>query len=276
MGHNNRGQGGAACPPGKWGSAMLLALDMGNTNITVGVFDGKQLVFESRVATDRSKMEDQYAVELLDIFRLYQMDGRDIEGAVVSSVVPPLDLAIRGAVKKITGVSPLFVGPGTKTGVNIRIDNPAQLGADLLVGAVAAVDQYGSPCIIWDLGTATTVSVVDRDGRFRGGAIMPGVSTAYSSLIERASLLQRISIEAPAHVIGGNTIEAMQSGAVYGTASMLDGVCDRIEAELGYPVHVVATGGLGREIVPHCRRTIVYDDKLLLEGLRIVYEKNRK
>lgn len=255
---------------------MLLALDMGNTNITIGVFNGKQMIFESRVATDRTKMEDQYAVELMDIFRLYHVDCHQFEGAIISSVVPPLDTAIRRAVKKVTGVTPLIVGPGTKTGVDIRIDNPAQLGPDLLVGAVAAVSRYGYPCIIWDLGTATTVSVVDKDGKFLGGAIMPGIGTSLESLIDKASLLPRISIEAPAHVIGPNTTECMQSGAVYGTAAMMEGMCDRIEQELGGPAAVIATGGLGREIAPHCRRSVVYDDDLLLEGLRLIYEKNKK
>ena len=255
---------------------MLLTLDMGNTNITIGVFDGEKLIFESRVATDRTKMEDQYAVEFMDIFRLYKVDVHEFEGDIISSVVPPLDTAIRRAVKKVTGMTPIIVGPGTKTGINIRIDNPAQLGADLLVGAVAAVSQYGAPCIIWDLGTATTVSVIDRDGHFRGGAIMAGLGTSLDSLISHASLLQRISIEAPPHVIGSNTIESMQSGAVFGTAAMLEGMCDRIEAELGYPATVVATGGLGREIVPYCSRPIQYDDDLLLVGLRLVYEKNKK
>jgi type III pantothenate kinase len=249
---------------------------MGNTNITIGVFEGQQLMMESRLATDSTKMEDQYAVELMDIFRLYAIDNQKFEGAIISSVVPPLETAIRRAVKKVTGTTPLMVGPGTKTGINIRIDNPAQLGADLLVGAVAAVAKYGFPCIIWDLGTATTVSVVDADGVFRGGAIMSGVGTSLNSLISRTSLLPRISLDAPPHAIGANTIESMQSGAVYGTASMLEGMCDRIEAELGYPATVIATGGLGKEITPHCRRKILYDNNLLLEGLRIIYEKNKK
>lgn len=255
---------------------MLLVLDMGNTNITIGAFDGETLLFESRVATDHTKMEDQYAVEFHDIFRLYGIHPQEFEGAIISSVVPSLDAAIRRAVEKVTGVSPLFVGPGTKTGINIRIDNPAQLGADLLVGAVAAVAQYGAPCIIWDLGTATTVSVVDQIGAFRGGAILPGVVTSFDSLITRASLLPRIRMEAPPHAIGTNTIDSMQSGAVYGTAAALDGMCDRLEAELGCAATIVATGGLGREIVRHCRREILYDDHLLLLGLRLIYEKNKK
>ena len=255
---------------------MLLALDMGNTNIKIGVFKGERLLLESRIATDRSKMEDQYAVELLDILRLYGLNERAFEGAVISSVVPPLNTVIRHAVEKVTGVMPMIVGPGTKTGINIRIDNPAQLGADLLVGAVAAVAQHGSPCIIWDLGTATTVSVIDREGIFRGGAIMAGIGVSIDSLVTRASQLPRISLEAPGRVIGANTIESMQSGVVYGTASMIDGMCDRIEKELGCPATVVITGGLGREIAPNCRRKIIYDDNLLLTGLHMIYERNKK
>ncbi len=254
---------------------MLLALDMGNTNITIGVFEGSRLLLESRVATDDTKMEDQYAVELMDILRLYHVDAANVDGAIISSVVPQLDRTLRHAVKKVTGQTPLMVGPGTRTGLNIRIDNPAQLGPDLLVGAIAAIAQYGAPCIIWDLGTATTVSVVDEKGDFRGGAIMPGVATSFESLTNRTSLLPRIRLEAPAHVIGTNSNDSMQSGAVFGLASMVDGMCDRIEEELGGPATVIATGGLGREIVPHCRHRIAYDDKLLLEGLRLVYEKNR-
>ena len=202
---------------------MLLVLDMGNTNITLGVYDGDQLLLQSRIATDRTKMEDQYAVELMDLMRLYKLESAAFSGAILSSVVPPLNHALCGAVKKAVGVTPLLVGPGTKTGLNIRIDNPATLGADLLVGAVAAVDAVGYPCIIWDLGTATTVTVVDKDGAFRGGAIMPGIGTALGALADNTSLLPQISVDAPSKVIGTNTISCLQSGAVYGNACMIDG-----------------------------------------------------
>lgn len=254
---------------------MLLAVDMGNTNITVGVFDDKRLVFEGRLSTDRAKMEDQYAMDLYNLFQLYRVDVARLDGAILSSVVPPLDHALRGAVRRITGFSPLQVGPGTKTGIDIRLDNPAQLGADLLVGAVAAVAKYQAPCIIWDLGTATTVSAIDRAGVFRGGAILPGVLTAMESLSSRTSLLPHIRLEAPAHAIGTNTVESMQSGAVFGTAAIIDGMSDRFEQELGEPAGIIATGGLSREIVPHCHHRVQYDEHLLLDGLRLIYEKNR-
>ncbi len=254
---------------------MLLAIDMGNTNITVGVFDGERLILESRLATDHNRMADQYAIDLRNIFRLYDIAIEKIDGAILSSVVPPLDHAMREAVYKAVGKRPLQVGPGTKTGINIRIDNPAQLGADLLVGAVAAAAKYPTPCIIWDLGTATTVSVLDNDAVFRGGAILAGVSTAIRSLSSNTSLLPSIRLEAPAHAIGKNTVECMQSGAVLGTAAMMDGMCDRFAEELSGVGSIVATGGLAREIVPLCRHNVIYDEHLLLDGLRIIYEKNR-
>lgn len=254
---------------------MLLAIDMGNTNITVGVFDNKKLILESRLSTDHNKMGDQYAIDLCNIFDLYAVDRGAIDGAILSSVVPPLDHALREAIRKATGISPLQVGPGTKTGINIRIDNPAQLGADLLVGAVAAAAKYPMPCIIWDLGTATTVSAMDETGAFRGGAILAGIFTSIDSLSSRTSLLPRIRLDAPAHAIGKNTVECMQSGAVYGTASLIDGMCDRFAEELGGCATIVATGGLAKEIVPCCRHDMQYDEHLLMEGLRIIYEKNR-
>ncbi len=255
---------------------MLLAIDMGNTNITVGVFDGKTLLLESRLSTERNKMGDQYAVDLCNIFSLYHIDRTAFDGAIISSVVPPLDHAMRKAVEKAIGIRPLQVGPGTKTGINIRIDNPAQLGADLLVGAVAAAEKYPTPCIIWDLGTATTVSALDKDGTFRGGAILAGIFTSIDSLSNSTSLLPRIRLEAPARAIGKNTVECMQSGAVFGTAALIDGMCDRFAQELGENAYIIATGGLAREIVPHCRHTIQYDEHLLMEGLRLIYQKNDK
>ncbi len=255
---------------------MLLTLDLGNTNLTVGVFRGEELVCEFRIATDRTLTSDQYAVQLLSVLKLYDIAGADIHGGIISSVVPGLDAVLGQAVKQITSITPLVVGPGIKTGMNIRIDNPAQLGADLLVGAVAATEKYGLPCIVWDLGTATTVSAIDGNGVFRGGAIMPGVGTSLDSLVSRASLLPRIRLEAPSHVIGTNTTDSMQSGSVFGAAAMIDGMSARIEEELGATATVVITGGLGGEIAARCLHTVVYDGRLLLDGLRLLYEKNTR
>ncbi|MGI6264378.1 MAG: type III pantothenate kinase [Acutalibacteraceae bacterium] len=253
---------------------MLLALDVGNTNITLGVFEDDRLLLESRIATDHQKTGDQYAVELLDILRLYDVNAAKIDGAIICSVVPPLDKELRRAVKLVTGQTALMVGPGIKTGVNVRIDDPAQLGPDLLVGAVAAIALYGAPCIVWDLGTATTLSAVNAKGEFCGGAIMPGVVTSFESLTSRAALLPRIRLEAPARAIGTNSNDSMQSGAVFGTAAMIDGMCERALEEMGTDAVIVATGGLGREIIPHCKHKIIYNDNLLMEGLRLIYNKN--
>ena len=255
---------------------MLLVLDMGNTNITGGVFRGEELVCEFRMTTDHGRTGDQYAIDLLAMMQLYRLSPSEIHGAILGSVVPSLDRAMCRAVKRVIGSEPLMVGPGIKSGINIRIDNPAQLGADLLVGGVAASAKYGAPCIVWDLGTATTVSVIDQSGAFRGGAIMPGVRTSLDSLVSRASLLPHIRVEAPAKVIGTNSIDSMRSGSVFGTAAMVDGMCDRIEDELGTTAQVIITGGLGEEIASCCRRDAVYDGRLLLDGLRILYERNQK
>ena len=167
-----------------------------------------------------------------------------------------------------------MLGPGVKTGLNIKIDNPAQLGADLVAGAVGAIDEYTMPCVIIDMGTASTISVLDRSGAFLGGAIAAGVRLTLKALAENTAQLPSISIEAPSAVIGSNTVECMQSGLVYGTAAMLDGLLDKIEQELGETPTVVATGGMSKEIIPHCRRNIIYNENLLLDGLRIIYEKN--
>ena len=254
---------------------MLLALDLGNTNITVGVFDGDKLLVESRIATDHKKMRDQYAVELSDILKLYRVDASSFDGAILCSVVPNVEARLKEAVKLICGIDTLVVAPGVKTGVAVRLDNPAQLGADLLVGAVATVAQYGAPAIVWDLGTATTISAVGKEGDFLGGVIMAGVNTSLNALVDKASLLPRIKLDAPPHVIGGNTVHSMQSGIIYGTASMIDEMSDRVEEEIGAPCKVVVTGGLARTVVPYCRRELICDDRLVLTGLRLIYEKNR-
>ncbi len=255
---------------------MLLVLDMGNSHITVGAFSGKELLFEARIATDRRKTGDQYGIDLLNILRLFKADA-PFHGAIISSVVPSLDHALADAVTKVTGCRPVFVGPGLKTGMNILIDNPSQLGADLLVGAVAAVEEYGAPCVVWDLGTATTVSAIDQDGAFRGGAIMPGISTAFQSLVAQTSLLPSIRLEAPKKAIGTNTTACMQSGAVYGNVAMIDGMTQRFFQELQVKSsRVIITGGLGQELAAYCGHHPIYDPHLLLKGLRILYEKQRR
>lgn len=254
---------------------MLLTLDIGNTNITIGGYVGKQLRFVSRMATDRSRMEDQYAIELRDILDIYGVKVTDVTGSIIGSVVPPVTTYITRALKKLTKCNPVIVGENTVTGLDVRLNPPEALGADLVAGCVAAIELYGGPAIIWDMGTATTVSVISRSGSMLGGCIIPGAGISMEALTSRTAQLPAISMEAPEAVIGTNTVDCMRSGLIYGQASMIDGMCDRIEQELGEPCKIIATGGLSREIVPYCRRDIIYSCNLLLEGLRMLYERNR-
>ncbi len=253
---------------------MLLAVDIGNTNITLGAYDTGMLAFTARLATETAKTADQYAVELKNLLALNEIESYEIEDCIISSVVPAVAKSISAAVSKLCHIVPLMLGPGVKTGLNIKIDNPAQLGADLVAGAVGALEAYTMPCVIIDMGTASTVSVLDRNGTFLGGVIAAGVRLTLKALTENTAQLTSIPIEAPQSVIGRNTVECMQSGLVYGTAAMIDGLLEQIEEELGEVPTVVATGGLSKEIITHCKKDIIYSENLLLDGLRAIYEKN--
>lgn len=253
---------------------MLLAVDIGNTNITLGAYDTGMLAFTARLATETAKTADQYAVELKNLLALNEIESYEIEDCIISSVVPAVAKSISAAVSKLCHIVPLMLGPGVKTGLNIKIDNPAQLGADLVAGAVGALEAYTMPCVIIDMGTASTVSVLDRNGTFLGGVIAAGVRLTLKALTENTAQLTSIPIEAPQSIIGRNTVECMQSGLVYGTAAMLDGLLEQIEEELGEVPTVVATGGLSKEIITHCKKDIIYSENLLLDGLRAIYEKN--
>lgn len=253
---------------------MILAIDIGNSNIVLGCIREGKILFEARMATDRIKTADQYCAELKTMLGLFDVVPADIEGSIVSSVVPLVQQVIVRAVERLTGKPCLTVGPGLKTGLNIKIDNPAQAGSDLIVGAVAAIEAYGAPVCIIDLGTATTICVVDREGAFRGGAIAPGVMLSLNALSGGTAQLPGISLEQPRRAIGSNTVDSMRSGLLLGSAAMLDGMLERMEAELGYALPVVATGGLAKAIVPLCRRDMVIDENLLLTGLYLLYQKN--
>lgn len=256
---------------------MLLAIDVGNTNIVLGCLEGEAIRFTARLATSRERTEDEYALLLGNILSLRGVEARSVDGAVVSSVVPELKTILKRAVRLLCGVTPLVVGAGVKSGLDIKIDNPAQLGSDLVVGAVGAIAQYEKPLLVFDFGTATTLSVIDGRGRYRGGMIIPGLRLAVEALSSGTAQLPHVDLSAPAHVIGTNTVDCMNSGAIYGAAAMLDGVIQRVEEELGESVRtVVGTGGLVGKVAPYCRREIVVDDALMLRGLRIIYEKNRK
>lgn len=252
---------------------MLLAIDVGNTNIVLGVIDDNNLVSSGRLSTNIKETDEEYAMKLYSFLNLHK--ALEIDGAIISSVVPALNTVLKRAVRFVTGVTPLIVGPGVKTGLSIKIDDPAQLGADLVVGAVAAKEKYPCPLIIFDLGTATTGSVLDRDGNFLGGIITTGVSTSLNALASGTALLPQIDISAPKKVIGTNSIESMKSGAVIGTAAMLDGFIDRFERELGEKATVVVTGGLGKAIAKNCEHEVIIDNNLLIDGLKIIYDKNQ-
>lgn len=254
---------------------MILAIDMGNTNIVIGGIDSTQTYFVERVTTDHIKTGLEYAVNIKNILEIHNIEKSRVEGAIMSSVVPPLNAPISSAINKLFGFRPKLVGSGMKTGLNIIMDNPKTVGSDMIVDAVAVVKEYPLPAIVIDMGTATTMSVVDKKGNYIGGVIFPGLRVSLDSLSSKAAQLPSISLEIPKKVIGKNTIDCMRSGIMYGSAGMIDGVIDRMETELGEKATVVATGGLSRFVAPLCRHKIIYDEALLMKGLWILYEKNQ-
>ena len=254
---------------------MLLTIDIGNTNITLGAYDDDILCFTARLATAQGTTSDQYAVEIKNILELHGLKADKIEDCIISSVVPSVGGAVCNAVSLLCDIVPLELGPGVKTGLNIKIDNPAQLGADLVAGAVGAISEYTLPCVVIDMGTASTISVIDGNGAYLGGVISAGVRLTLKALTENTAQLPSIDINAPKSVIGSNTVDCMKSGLIYGTAAMLDGLLNRITQELGEKPTIVATGGLSKDIIVHCEHDIIYNANLLLDGLREIYEKNR-
>ncbi len=254
---------------------MIFAIDVGNTNIVFGgVHKNSTTAFLCRISTDTDKTEDEYAVQFKTLIDLNGYDCHDFEGGIISSVVPQLNHILQKAVEKVIGHTPLIVGPGIKTGLDIKIDNPAQLGSDLAVGAVAAMALYPHPLMVIDMGTATTICVVDKDGIYRGGIIAPGVKVSMESLTKNAAQLQSIGLYPPKKAIGTNTADCMRSGLVFGNAAMLDGLIDRMAQEIEGTPTVIATGGLASSIIPYCSHDIILNNELLLVGLRIIYDKN--
>jgi len=255
---------------------MLLAIDVGNSNTVIGCIDNNEISHVFRMVTDMSKTEYEYTVGIKNILEFEGISCDRFDGAIVASVVPPLVNVLKAAVRRLTGHNPVVVGAGVKTGMNILIDNPAQLGSDLVADGVAAIASYQLPVIVFDMGTATTISVIDQNAGFLGGALYPGLALSMNALSRGTSQLPKVPIEAPDRVICANTIDCMKSGAIFGTASMVDGMIDRIEEELGMKCTIVATGGLSSRIVRYCKHEIIHDENLLLRGLGIIYEKNKR
>lgn len=253
---------------------MILAVDIGNTNIVLGGFLDDELKFVARIATNVTKTEDEYATKIRSILAIHDVDKSEIDGAIISSVVPPLNSVIKKAIKFIYGIDPIMVGPGIKTGIKIQCDNPASVGADLICACVAAHHIYGSPCLIIDMGTATKMMIMNASGAFIGVSIIPGVAMGLKALASDTAQLPQISLEAPKSVIGKNTVDCMKSGVVFGNACLIDGMIDRFNEEMGEELNVYATGGLASTIICHCKHKITLDENMVLMGLNILYNKN--
>ena len=255
---------------------MILAIDIGNSNIVLGAVEGEKIRFEARLRTDATKTSDEYCIDLKMILEVYGVAPAQVDGAIIASVVPQVLNSMQTAVKKLTGKSALVVGPGLKTGLNIQIENPGQTGADLVVGCVAALREHKPPMIVLDMGTANTMVVLNKEGALIGGMISPGVKISMDALTDRTALLPGLQLDQPKRAIGRNTIDCMRSGLMMGAACMIDGMIQRMEEELGYSVKVVATGGIARFVLPMCRREIHYDKDLLIKGLATLYRENTK
>ena len=255
---------------------MILCVDIGNSNIVIGGVEGDEILFEARLRTDATKTSDEYCIDLKMILEVYEAAPKAVEGSIIASVVPQVMNSIKTAIKKLIGKEPLVVGPGLKTGLNIKIENPAQTGADLVVGCVAALRQHKPPMIVIDMGTATTMIALDQTGAFIGGCIAPGVKISMDALTGRTALLPGLQLDAPKKAIGRNTIDCMRSGIMLGAACMLDGMVERMEEELGSKATVVITGGIAKFVMPMCRTPMIYDKDLLLKGLVTLYRENTR
>ena len=255
---------------------MILAIDIGNSNIVIGGVQDDTIVFEARLRTETTKTSDQYCVDLKILLDVHQVDTKKIEGSIIASVVPQVLNSMQTAVKKLIGKQSLVVGPGLKTGLNIRLENPNQTGADLVVGCVAALKEHKPPMIVVDMGTATTMVVLDETGALIGGSISPGIKISMDALTERTALLPGLQLDQPKKAIGRNTIDCMRSGIMMGSACMLDGMIERMEEELGQKTTVVATGGIAKFVLPLCKKEIIYDKDLLLKGLAALYRDNKR
>jgi type III pantothenate kinase len=254
----------------------LLVIDVGNTNTVLGVFQGQALKAQWRLTTSRSQTADEYSILIRNLFKLDGVEAEDISGIMIASVVPPLNTLLEEMSEKYFHLKAQFLGPGTKTGIAIHYDNPQDVGADRIANSVAALEKYGGPCVIVDFGTAITFDAVSEKGEYLGGVIAPGLGVSSEALFQRAARLPRVEIREPQRVIGSNTVASIQSGLFYGAIGMMDGILDRLSAELGKKTKVVATGGEASLVSAASKYKPPVDPSLTLEGLRIIYERNLK
>ena len=255
---------------------MILAIDVGNTNITVGCILDGDITHVFRISTNIARTADEYAVQINNMLTFSDVTRGEITGAVISCVVPPLTRVFKDAVKLLVNVDAIVVGAGVKTGLNILIDDPATLAGDMAATAVGALATYTPPIIVVDMGTATKLFVIDKNGGFIGGAILPGVALSMNALATGTAQLPRVPLEAPVKSISSNTIDAIKSGVIFSAAAAIDGMTERFEDELGQRAQLVATGGLAISVYSHCKREIVHDPNLILRGLGVIFEKNKK
>lgn len=255
---------------------LILVVDVGNTNIVLGVYDGDELKYHWRVETNRHKTEDEYGMLLKSLFDHVGLTFQHIDGIIISSVVPPIMFALERMCEKYFGIDPLIVGPGIKTGLNIKYDNPREVGADRIVNAVAAIHEYGSPLIIVDFGTATTYCYINEEKQYMGGAIAPGINISTEALYSKAAKLPRIEIARPDHIVGKNTVAAMQAGILYGYVGQVEGIVKRMKEQSSKEPVVIATGGLAPLIAKESDIIDIVDPFLTLKGLRLIYKRNRK
>lgn len=255
---------------------MILAIDMGNSNVKIGIVENEKKVIEERVHTDSTHTSLEYAEHILQLLGLYHVKKEEITGAVIASVVPPLTAVLSAAVNKVFGFRPMIVNGNLKTSVTFKgVDDPCYVGADLVAGAEAVCREYPLPCIMVNMGTATTIMLVDKDGDFRGGSILPGMKTALSALSDDAAILPEISLDEPGSPITLDTVECMRGGIIYGNAAQIDGIVERMEEEIGEACTVVATGGMARFCVPYCRHGVILDKDLLMKGLYYIWTENK-